>query len=430
DTILLAPELLPSIPSHINKIKTTSTTSPHSSTMPSLRITNSQIPSIDNQNITKDLHKVESKCDEEKIVVDYCSICTEHITVYAISQCNHRICYLCALRSRVLFENSTCPYCRAQQNRIIFTHDSDTSFSTLLSSKAWYIISDFQILCEDESIYRMVTNTIRLRCPLKSCQVACDGWTELSQHVRTAHKLMFCGKCVEYRKIFSWEHRLFNREELKRHCRNGDGKESNFRGHPTCIECNVTLYDLIEFREHYLMHHSSIPLTLNSSRSSQSYHHSQTLSAARLSSASRASLSSPINSGDNGENENDGPFIIICVFSLILSLLRMFTLPSSSNKYFATTLQMLDTYISPLFTSIFQLDLDDNSQLESALHSIFISIYSIGIRVAFVISYLTMVFWVLKSWIIMMSWIVCGMFILWVLRVCWNNWKNWVKSLI
>ncbi|CAG8692654.1 22044_t:CDS:2 [Cetraspora pellucida] len=424
DTILLAPELLPSIPSHINKIKTT--TSPHSSAMPSLRITNRPISSIDSQPITKDLHKVGNKCDEEKNVVDYCSICTEHISVYAVSQCNHRICYLCALRSRVLFENSTCPYCRAQQNKIIFTHDSDTSFSTLLSSKAWYIISDFQILCEDELIYRMVTNMIRLRCPLKSCQVACDGgWIELSQHVRNVHKLTFCGNCVEYRKIFSWEHQLFTREELKRHCRNGDGKDSNFRGHPTCIECNVTLYDLIEFREHYLMHHSSIPLALNSSRSSQSYHNSQTLSAARLSSASRAPLSSSSSPINNEENDKDVPFIIICTFSLILSLLRMFTLPSSSNKYFTTVLQILDTYISPLFTSIFQLDLDENSQLESTLHSIFISIYSIGIRVAFVITYLTMVFWVLKSWIILMSWIICGMFILWVLRVCWNNWKNW-----
>ncbi|CAG8505977.1 9444_t:CDS:2 [Dentiscutata erythropus] len=68
----------------------------------------------------------------------------------------------------------------------------------------------------------------------------------------------------------------------------------------------------------------------------------------------------------------------------------MFTLPSSSNKYFASTIQILDTYVSPIFTSIFQLDLDENSQLESTLHSIFISIYSIGIRVAFVIAYLTM----------------------------------------
>ncbi|CAG8458101.1 5520_t:CDS:2 [Gigaspora rosea] len=225
-------------------------------------------------------------------MVDYCSICTEHISVYAVSQCNHRICYLCALRSRVLFKTNTCPYCRAQQNKIIFTHDSNTSFSTLLSSKDWNIIPDFQILCEDESIYQTVTNTIKLRCPLKSCQVTCDGsWSELSQHVR-------------YRKIFSWEHQLFTKEGLKKHYRNGDGKDSNFRGHPSCIE--------------------------------------------------------------------------------------MFTLPSSSNKYFTSTLQLLDTYVSPLFTSILQLDLDENSQLESALHSIFISIYSIGIRVAFVIAYLTM----------------------------------------
>ncbi|CAG8741520.1 28441_t:CDS:2, partial [Gigaspora margarita] len=266
-------------------------------------------------------------------MVDYCSICTEHISVYAVSQCNHRICYLCALRSRVLFKTNTCPYCRAQQNKIIFTHDSNTSFSTLLSSKDWNIIPDFQILCEDESIYQTVTNTIKLRCPLKSCKVTCDGsWHELSHHVR-------------YRKIFSWEHQLFTKEGLKKHYRNGDGKDSNFRGHPSCVECNVTLYDLIEFREHYLMHH---------------------------------------------KNEKDVPFIIICTLSLLLSLLRMFTLPSSSNKYFASTLQLLDTYVSPLFTSILQLDLDENSQLESALHSIFISIYSIGIRVAFVIAYLTM----------------------------------------
>ncbi|CAG8477030.1 1665_t:CDS:2 [Diversispora eburnea] len=96
------------------------------------------------------------------------------------------------------------------------------------------------ICTEKTNIYAVAHcnhHMIKFKCPIKSCQSSCDeGWTELVQHVRNVHKLIFCGRCIAHRKIFSWEHILYTKEELRRHYRSGDSKDTNFRGHPSCIE--------------------------------------------------------------------------------------------------------------------------------------------------------------------------------------------------
>lgn len=64
---------------------------------------------IPNKHATPEMCK-ENNCEESHS--NTCSICTEKISIYAVAHCNHRICFICSLRSRVLFETNSCPYCR------------------------------------------------------------------------------------------------------------------------------------------------------------------------------------------------------------------------------------------------------------------------------------------------------------------------------
>jgi hypothetical protein len=45
---------------------------------------------------------------------DLCWICAEPVKYYAISECNHRTCHVCALRLRALYKKLDCTFCKVR----------------------------------------------------------------------------------------------------------------------------------------------------------------------------------------------------------------------------------------------------------------------------------------------------------------------------
>lgn len=46
--------------------------------------------------------------DDEEV----CWICAEPVKYYAVSDCNHRTCHVCALRLRALYKKTDCTFCK------------------------------------------------------------------------------------------------------------------------------------------------------------------------------------------------------------------------------------------------------------------------------------------------------------------------------
>ena len=44
--------------------------------------------------------------------IDICWICAEQVKYYAVSECNHRTCHVCALRLRALYKKMECTFCK------------------------------------------------------------------------------------------------------------------------------------------------------------------------------------------------------------------------------------------------------------------------------------------------------------------------------
>ena len=44
--------------------------------------------------------------------MDICWICAEQVKYYAVSECNHRTCHVCALRLRALYKKLECTFCK------------------------------------------------------------------------------------------------------------------------------------------------------------------------------------------------------------------------------------------------------------------------------------------------------------------------------
>jgi hypothetical protein len=65
----------------------------------------------------KDHPAVQTQIDrqqDESQEQDLCWICAEPIKYYAVSECNHRTCHVCALRLRALYKKLDCTFCKVR----------------------------------------------------------------------------------------------------------------------------------------------------------------------------------------------------------------------------------------------------------------------------------------------------------------------------
>ncbi|KAI7862768.1 hypothetical protein BDF14DRAFT_1885764 [Spinellus fusiger] len=193
------------------------------------------------------LSSVDSDPEDE----NDCFICTEPIEIYAVADCDHRTCHLCALRLRSLYKSLHCAYCKTEQKTVIFTHSPTKPFSTYNINQA-NVDTELGIAYENEAIKAKSSTLLKHNCPDKSCKVACNDYPQLKQHVLLAHKKMLCDLCVEYKKIFSFEHTLFSDNELQRHFAHGDEarQDTGFKGHPQCQFCRTNYYSNDELFSH------------------------------------------------------------------------------------------------------------------------------------------------------------------------------------
>lgn len=213
--------------------------------------------------------KVKGNTDSTSFNENGCIICTEPITFYAVADCNHRTCHLCSLRLRALYKIKNCAYCKTEQTKVIFTRDPEKPFQDYDDTDLPYMDEKLNIFCEDQEIYDDMLIRLKFNCPDKNCEVICDGWQDLKKHVRREHKLWLCDLCVQHKKIFTEEHKLFTRNQLDKHYMEGD--ESGFTGHPRCDFCRIDFYGDDELYEHCRNSHEQCHICLQAGIRHQYY---------------------------------------------------------------------------------------------------------------------------------------------------------------
>jgi|SRR6188768_3664342 len=61
---------------------------------------------------TEIVDKIASVAVSEAGDMDVCWICAEPVKYYAVSECNHRTCHVCAIRLRALYKKMECTFCK------------------------------------------------------------------------------------------------------------------------------------------------------------------------------------------------------------------------------------------------------------------------------------------------------------------------------
>ncbi|KAH7571073.1 hypothetical protein JRO89_XS05G0248400 [Xanthoceras sorbifolium] len=136
----------------------------------------------------------------------------------------------------------------------------------------WYH-EDTQAFFDDMDQYKMIKAMCRLSCSV------CDNMEDqlndgskrrgkfrnieqLKGHLFHQHNLVMCSLCLEGRKVFICEQKLYTRAQLKQHINTGDsevdGSESErggFMGHPMCEFCKTPFYGDNELYSHMSTEH-------------------------------------------------------------------------------------------------------------------------------------------------------------------------------
>ncbi|CAE6363209.1 unnamed protein product [Rhizoctonia solani] len=194
-----------------------------------------------------------------------CWICAEPVKFYALSECNHKTCHVCALRLRALYKRTDCTFCKHSQVSVIFTTSATKAYSNFTPNDIPFSDPKLQISFETKEMMEDTMILLRFNCPDADCDVIAQGWGDLKWHVKEKHDSMLCDLCIRHKKIFAHEHTLyspitFSLHMPSVHTRRFSAQEKANAGlpdmvHPMCQFCRECLFGDDELFGHLREHH-------------------------------------------------------------------------------------------------------------------------------------------------------------------------------
>ncbi|KAJ4968588.1 hypothetical protein NE237_015289 [Protea cynaroides] len=224
---------------------------------------------------------------------DCCAVCAEPLEWVAYGACGHReVCSTCVARLRFICDDRRCCICKTECKVVFVTKALGdytrviTDFSVFPSDSTegqvgiYHYHEDTQAYFDDSDYYKMIRAMCKLSCSV--CDKLGDEGNDsskkrgklrnieqLKSHLYHRHRLFMCSLCLEGRKIFICEQKLYTRSQLNQHINTGDsevdGSESErggFMGHPTCEFCRRPFYGDNELYSHMSTEHFTCHICL------------------------------------------------------------------------------------------------------------------------------------------------------------------------
>ncbi|XP_071738384.1 uncharacterized protein [Rutidosis leptorrhynchoides] len=218
---------------------------------------------------------------------DTCAVCADALEWVAYGSCGHKdVCSTCVARLRFICSDRRCCICKTESTITFVTkalgdYTKAINDFTVFPSEGkegrsglyWYH-EDTQCYFDDLDQYKMIKAMCRLSCSVCDKLEVNTGGNglkrkarfrdihQLKGHLFHQHKLFMCSLCLEGRKVFICEQKLYNKAQLKQHINTGDsevdGTESErggFQGHPLCEFCRSPFYGDNELFTHMETEH-------------------------------------------------------------------------------------------------------------------------------------------------------------------------------
>lgn len=148
-----------------------------------------------------------------------------------------------------------CCVCKTESEHVLFTDrlPEEGGFDAYDKDNLFYD-EEWKVYVTKQSMLKHVKSLFNVFC--KKCRASFKHMGQLKRHVSQKHNLFFCDLCLENRKVFLNEQKLYTKQELKRHIEYGEQDERNGKidGHPECLFCHKRFYNDDEIFFH--MYHS------------------------------------------------------------------------------------------------------------------------------------------------------------------------------
>ncbi|MCO5547374.1 hypothetical protein L7F22_000823 [Adiantum nelumboides] len=211
-----------------------------------------------------------------------CVVCAEPLEWVGYGVCGHRdVCSRCIARLRFVLNDRHCCICKQECSSVFVTKALGNytkvinDFEILHKSGDYWYDKNTQAFFDNKEHYAMVKAMCRLSCQVceqtEGAELIKDfvkkghifkNLALLQQHLFSVHKLQMCGLCLEGRKIFICEQKLYNKGQLECHSAEGNsdidgiGEErGGFTGHPLCCFCQRRFYSDHELYQHMSIDH-------------------------------------------------------------------------------------------------------------------------------------------------------------------------------
>ncbi|CAG9773661.1 unnamed protein product [Ceutorhynchus assimilis] len=188
-----------------------------------------------------------------------CCVCFKNVEIYSLGSCDHAVCFECSTRMRILCKQNECPICRRDLPKVFFTTQIEP-FSALFRRFEYSNHQDRKvgiIFCTPDvqkAYYKLLEHRCHV-CEDDEHNRPFRTFLQLKDHMRREHELFYCDICNEHLKIFSFERKCYNRQELGYHRRKGDKNNSSHKGHPLCEFCDIRFMDNDELFRHLRRNH-------------------------------------------------------------------------------------------------------------------------------------------------------------------------------
>ncbi|KAJ3495674.1 hypothetical protein NLJ89_g10589 [Agrocybe chaxingu] len=140
---------------------------------------------------------------------DICWICAEPVKYWAVPECNHRVCHVCAIRLRALYKKMECTFCKEPQAMMVFTSSPDALFASFTPETIPFKDSKLSVYFETQEMMEDTLILLRFNCPDQECDYIGNGWGDLRLHVRAVHGKLMCDLCIRNKKVFAHEHAIY-----------------------------------------------------------------------------------------------------------------------------------------------------------------------------------------------------------------------------
>ncbi|KAL8158923.1 hypothetical protein V2J09_000460 [Rumex salicifolius] len=219
---------------------------------------------------------------------DCCAVCAEPLEWVAYGPCAHRdVCSTCVVRLRNVCGDRRCCICKTDCSSVFVTkalgdYTKSVDFSLLPADaregqiRSYWYHEATQAYFDDNDQYKLIREMCTFSCSVCDKEGQKDHGTkrkvnfrnleQLKGHLFHSHRLLMCRLCLEGRKAFICEQKLYTKAQLNQHISTGDSEvdgtgceRGGFMGHPMCEFCRTPFYCDNELythmsTEHYTCH--------------------------------------------------------------------------------------------------------------------------------------------------------------------------------